>query len=121
MASAGQETVDPQLAALLTSVLEDFSKIKTEEPKSDNVPSTDDSATVKEKSTSKSSPGKKKATTKAPNDSMPTDVDKMWKELIDADPALKDHWQKLAESCSKAGKFHLILSDYSLIVNFDLS
>lgn len=106
MSLPGQETADPELAALLNSVLEDFGKLKAEEPKSDSRASPADTSTVKEKNATKSSPKKKKAAAKAPDDAMPADVDKMWKELINADPTLKDHWEKLAESCNKAGKSH---------------
>lgn len=107
MASAAEESNQPdeELTALLESALKDFSKINQERPASEEV--------NKESTKGKGKKGKE-AASKQTKPQSPVDekgnVDLMWKELIDADPALKDHWEKLAESCSKAGECYLFSS-----------
>lgn len=132
--TAGVEETQPdeELAALMTSALEDFSKINSIRPTKeddvttasvekhelsnqrhhsvdeewmlDNGPSATEAGAGKTAKSPGKAPAKKKKNTQSTSPADTANVDRMWKELIDADPALKDHWEKLAESCTKAGK-----------------
>ena len=112
MASAAEENQpDEELAALMTSALEQFTKLTLGRPTDQEVTKALESTKGKSK-TGKAPVSKKKNTAPAPPPppAETGNVDRMWKELIDADPALKDHWEKLAESCTKAGKLSLPFS-----------
>ena len=104
MASAAEENQpDEELAALMTSALEDFTKLTPGKPTEQEVTKVIDSSKGKSK-TGKTTVSKKKNIPEPAPTADTGNVDRMWKELIDADPALKDHWEQLAESCTKAGK-----------------
>lgn len=93
---------DAELAALLSSALNDFDKQKAvrQRPATNGpAPALSSSGKVK-----KNEPKGKKA--EPPFDpSMMREVDDIFKNMMSQDPQLKEHWEKLAESCSRAGQF----------------
>lgn len=98
---------DDELAELLTSALDDFNKEPqpskaTAEPPSQKAPS----GKKKKKATTTNHPEASSSGGPIPFGlDGANSVDEVFQNLFSQDPVLKEHWEKLAESCSKAGEF----------------
>lgn len=93
---------DRELAELLRSALGDFDRQKpTVETVAVHQPAPPSSSS-NSKLTKKQS---KERRPEPPFDpAMMQEVDNIFKNMMSQDPQLKDHWDKLAESCSRAGE-----------------
>ena len=104
---------DDELAKLLDSALEEFESQSSEEKqRNDSLPNIPNSP---------KSPQRKQFDP-CPDPDLPdlnfeqyanstasgSNVDDVLKNFMESDPILKDHWEKLAESCSKAGELSSI-------------
>lgn len=91
---------DAELAALMTSALDDFEKQKsaprTARHESQSVSSNSGGASVYSDTSQEQMPF---------DPAMMQEVDDIFKNMMGQDPVLKDHWEKLAESCSRAGMY----------------
>lgn len=105
------------LAALLTSALNDFSK-QPEQQKDDRTKKQPDIQTGS--GTGKKKKGKKvdKKEAEHVDPAMIQGVDDMFRNMMSQDPVLKEHWDKLAESCQQAGLLILSLCFSSYSNNF---
>lgn len=117
---AGDDADDDDLAALLTSALQDFSK-QTDQQKDEKTKKQPDTqignGSGKKK---KEKVNKKEAENVDP--AMIQGVDDMFRNMMSQDPVLKEHWDKLAESCQQAGMFTLSQCyDYDMIFQHLLS
>ena len=91
---------DAELAALLTSALNDFDKQKAVRP-AVNLPAPPPASSQRVVKNERK--GQKPELPFDP--SMMQEVDDIFKNMMSQDPQLKEHWDKLAESCSRAGEF----------------
>ena len=86
---------DAELAALLTSALSDFDKQPAKK-------ATANAAAAP--GTRADKPPREEPKEPVFDPDMMREVDDMFKNMITQDPALKHHWDQLAESCNRAGE-----------------
>lgn len=93
-----EQDEDAELAALMTSALDDFERQKSVPQPGRQEPELGTSDRASPSLYSDVSHGQ------LPFDpAMMREVDDIFKNMMGQDPVLKDHWEKLAESCSRAG------------------
>lgn len=97
------QDADAELAALMNSALDDFEKQKSVPRSSRNAPvvltpdtrSQGDSESIRSDSEQEQPPF---------DPEMMREVDDIFKNMMSQDPMLKEHWERLTDSCSRAGK-----------------
>ncbi|RWS04121.1 peroxisomal biogenesis factor 19-like isoform X1 [Dinothrombium tinctorium] len=114
----GAENEDEELNALLDSALSDFKKCDRSSPSFSSClsASTNTEATAaKPKSTETTAKKTAKAKTKKSEprkEEMPPEMEQFLKGFVDSDPLLKEQWNKLTESCQKAGSLSFYFTLY---------
>jgi len=100
--------VDDELEELLESALSDFGSSKSTGPKSTPFAEASSTASLSSKvtnsvdETDKGSTPSASASAQDPNNDEYSKLDEMLKPILEKDPQLREHWQKLSESCNKA-------------------